>query len=140
MARSFRLRRVTRRRLIWLVALLLLWQQVALAAYACQAVPETMGQVTAMTSTAVMTSMGDDCTEMPNAPASPLCQQHCAPDHATQVDARPMSVPLSALTAVPPMLVSVAIVALQSSGNLARLDQQKTAPPVPRLLFCSLLI
>ncbi|MGP1664328.1 MAG: hypothetical protein ACTS5I_00130, partial [Rhodanobacter sp.] len=132
MVQPFRLRRITRRRLIWLVTLLLLWQQVALAAYVCQASPSTMGQVTAMTSTAATSAMGDDCAEMSTTSASPLCQQHCAPDHATQVDARPMSVPLSAFTAVQPMLMSVAIVALQSDRTLARLDQERTPPLPPR--------
>lgn len=145
MARPFRLRSVTRRRLIWLVALLLLWQQVALAAYVCQAVPEqavseTMGQVTAMTAMDSMVAMGDSCPDMHGHPVSPLCQKHCAPDQATQVDARTTSVPLSALTAVPPTLMSVNIVALQSDRTLARLDHRRTPPPIPRLLFCSLLI
>ncbi|MEO7065270.1 MAG: hypothetical protein ABI114_00015 [Rhodanobacter sp.] len=140
MVQPFRLRRVTRRRLIWLVTLLLLWQQVALAAYVCQAVPETMGQVTAMTSTTAATVMADDCVGMSDTPASPLCQQHCAPDHATQVDARPMSVPLSALTAVPPLLMSVASISLSSDRALTRHELRQTAPPIPRLLFCSLLI
>ena len=140
MAHRFRLRRVTRRRLIWLVTLLLLWQQVALAAYVCQAGPETVGDVTAMTSTAATVAMSDDCAEMGGIPASPLCQQHCTPDHATQVDARAMSVPLSALTAVPPMLMSVASITLSSDRALARHELRQTPPPIPRLLFCSLLI
>ena len=138
MARPFRLRYVTRRRLIWLVTLLLLWQQVALAAYVCQAVPETIGQATAMTAATV--AMGDDCADMSDTPASPLCQQHCTPDHATQVDARAMSVPLSALTAVPPMLMSVASITLSSDRALVRHELRQTPPLIPRLLFCSLLI
>ncbi len=140
MARGFRLRCVSRRRLIWLVALLLLWQQVALAAYVCPAVPENMGQVMAMTAAVSMDAMDGHCPDMDGSSVSPLCHKHCAPDHAIQVDARPTSVPLSALTAVPPMLMSVAIVALQSDRCLARLDQRRMPPPVPRLLFCSLLI
>jgi hypothetical protein len=140
MARHFRLRCVSRRRLIWLVALLLLWQQVALAAYVCQAAPETIGQVTAATGLASMTAMDGHCPEMHGSSVSPLCQKHCAPDHATQLDARPTSVPLSALTGPPPMLMTVAIVALQSDRSLARLDQRRTPPLISRLLFCSLLI
>ena len=137
MVQPFRLRRVTRRRLIWLVTLLLFWQQVALAAYVCQAVPGTVGQVTAMASTV---AMGDDCAGMSDTPVSPLCQQHCTPDHATQVDARPLSVPLSALTAVPPMLMSVASITLSSDRALTRHELRQTPPAIPRLLFCSLLI
>ena len=137
MARRFRLRYASRGRLIWLVALLLLWQQVALAAYVCQAVPESMGQMTAMAAAA---SMDVNCADLHDALVSALCHKHCAPEHATQMDVRPTSVPLSALTAVPPMLTSVAIVALQSDRSLARGDQRRTPPPIPRLLFCSLLI
>ena len=137
MVQRFRLRRATRRRLVWLVTMVLLWQQVALAAFACQVAPETMNQVTAMTSTA---AMGDDCAEMSATSASPLCQQHCTPDHATQVDARPISVPLSALTAVPPMLMSLASITLSSDRALTRHELRQAPPPIPRLLFCSLLI
>lgn len=140
MAHHFRLHRVTRRRLIWLVTLLLLWQQVALAAYVCQATPETTGQATAMTAPAATTAMDDHCADMSGTPASPLCQQHCTPDHATQVDARPMSVPLSALAAVPPMPMSVASITLPSDRALTRNELRRTPPPIPRLLFCSLLI
>ncbi len=117
-----------------------MWQQVALAAYVCQATPETVGQLTAMTSADSMVAMDRDCPDMQGSSASPLCQQHCAPEHATQVDARPTSVPLSALTALPPMLISVAIVALQSDRSPGRLDHRRIPPPVPRLLYCSLLI
>lgn len=140
MARSFRLRCVSRRRLIWLMALLLLWQQVALAAYVCPAAPETMGQVTEVTEPASMTAMDGHCADMHDVSVSPLCQKHCVPDHVAQVDARSTSVPLSALTAVPPMLLSVAIVAMQSDRSLARRDQRRPLPPIPRLVFCSLLI
>ncbi len=140
MNRVFHIRPVTRRRLAWLVALLLLWQQVAVAAYACQLASPATGQVAEVMSTTATAAMGDDCAEMRGAPTSPVCRQHCAPGHATQVDARPTSVPLSALTAVPPMLISVANVALQSDRSLARLDQRRTPPLIPRLLFCSLLI
>ncbi len=139
MIRAFRIRPVTRRRLAWLVALMLLWQQVAVAAYACQTLPAAMEQMTTMTPPASTAAM-DDCADMPGSRVTPLCQKHCAPDQVTQVDARPTSVPLSALTAVPPMLMSVTAVALQSDRSLARLDSRRTPPPIPRLLFCSLLI
>lgn len=140
MARPFHLRRATRRRLVWMVALLLAWQQVALAAYVCRIAPETMGQVTALASPAAMTAVDGDCADMGDAATRPLCQQHCVPDRATQVDVRPAPVPLSPLTPIPPMLMSVAIVASQPGRTLARLDHRRTLPPTPRLLFCSLLI
>ena len=136
MSRSFRMHRTTRRCLIWLVTLLMLWQQTALAAYVCPTVPD-------VTTAALMNSMpGMDggCAQMKGTSANPLCQKHCLPDHATQVDARTASVPISALTAVPPMLMSLAVVALQSDRTLARLDHRRTRPSSPVLLFCSLLI
>ncbi len=86
---------------------MLLWQQVALTVYACPTVPEAMSQLTALASAASMPGVGDGCAQMQDQSASPLCQKHCLPDHATQVDACTASVPLSALTAVPSMLMSV---------------------------------
>ncbi|QBB72651.1 hypothetical protein ELE36_10335 [Pseudolysobacter antarcticus] len=136
----FRFRCATRRRLIWLVTLLMVWQQVALAAHVCPMTPQSTGRVTEMTSADPMAAMDADCPDMQRAISTPLCQQHCVPDHATQVDARAPSVPLSALASIPPMLMSVAIVAGQSDRALAWRNHHRTPPPVPRVLFCSFLI
>lgn len=140
MIHPFRLRCATRRRLIWLVTLLMVWQQVALAAYVCPTMPETTGRITALASLDPMAEMDANCPQMHRFSSIPLCQKHCAPDHATQIDARAPSVPLSALAAVPPMLIAVTAVARQSDRTLARRNHQRTTPPTPRLLFCSLLI
>ncbi|MEO5558508.1 MAG: hypothetical protein ABIO49_02070 [Dokdonella sp.] len=140
MSHPFRFRCATRRRLIWLVSLLMVWQQVALAAYVCPLVPASTGRVTAMAASDPMAAMHADCTDMQRSASTPLCQKHCTPDHATQVDARTPSVPLNALAPLPPMLMSVAIVARQSDGTLAWRNHQRTPPPAPRVLFCSLLI
>lgn len=140
MPRRFRIRCSTRRRLIWLVSLLMVWQQVALASYVCPMVTESTGRVTAMASADPMAAMDADCPDMQRAASAPLCEKHCTPDHATQVDARAPSVPLNALVPMPPMLMSVALVARQSDGTLALRNHQRTPPPTPRVLFCSLLI
>lgn len=142
MARPFRLRPLTRRRLAWLVVLLLSWQQMAVAAYACVGAPASAGAVAVVVAvhSSSMAAMGDGCAEMPAAPVDPLCHQHCQPDHATQVDARNASVPASTLAALPPQSPSVAAVALSSQRTLARRDRLQAPPPIPRLLFCSLLI
>ncbi|MGB3269286.1 MAG: hypothetical protein WBA65_04965 [Rhodanobacter sp.] len=142
MNRAFHLRPLTRRRLAWLVALLLLWQQVAVAAYACVSAPASAGAaaVAVAVHATSMAAMGDSCADMLPAPVDPLCQQHCQPDHATQVDARSASVPASTLAALPPESLSVAAVALPSQRTLARRDHLHAPPPIPRLLFCSLLI
>ncbi|TAL91065.1 MAG: hypothetical protein EPN69_10285 [Rhodanobacter sp.] len=137
MRRPFRMHRTTRRRLIWLVMLLMLWQQAALAAYACPTVPDATPAAAVMNS---MPSMGDSFADMQNASASPLCQKLCLPDRATQVDARTASVPLSTLAAVPPMLASVTVVALQSDRSIQRVGHLRTLLPPPMLLFCALLI
>lgn len=137
---AFRLRPVARRRLAWLVVVLLLWQQVAVAAYVCVAAP--VPPATATLAVAVHSSsmaMADDCADMAT-PVDPLCRQHCQPDHATQVDARTASVPASALPALPPVLPSVTAVTLPSERALIQRERLRAPPPIPRLLFCSLLI
>ena len=110
MKRAFHIHPRIRRRLAWLVALLLLWQQVAVAAYACATVPASPAAVATQAGASSMAAMGHGCVEMPAAPVDPICQQHCQPDHATQVDVRTASVPLNVLTALPPMSLSVAAV------------------------------
>lgn len=140
MKRAFHIRPVTRRRLAWLVALLLLCQQVAVAAYACQLPSPTVAMAAAVMSATAPAMVDDNCAGMPDVSPSPLCKYHCAPEHATQVTAQATSVPLNTLTAVPPVLLSVAIVALQSERIRTRREYWRTPPPVPRLLFCSLLI
>ncbi|KZC18940.1 MULTISPECIES: hypothetical protein [Rhodanobacter] len=137
MVRPFHMHPATRRRLAWLVTVLLLWQQVALAAYVCPTLPKATGQSTAMTS---MPAVDQTCAQMQGAPTDPLCDKHCLPDHATQVDVRTASVPLNVLTALPPMLLSVAAVTLPSNRTLARLDRLRAPPPAPMLLYCTLLI
>ncbi|KRE87502.1 hypothetical protein ASG75_05090 [Rhodanobacter sp. Soil772] len=140
MKRAFHLRPRTRRRLAWLVALLLLWQQVAVAAYACTTMPASPAAVATQANAPSMAAMGDGCAEMPAAPVAPICQQHCQPEHATQVDVRTASVPFNALAALPPMSLSVAAVTLPSHRTLAHLERLRTPPPTPTLLYCSLLI
>ncbi len=139
MKRLFRLHGVTRRRLVWLVTAMLLWQQMAVAAYAC-VVPVSAPDAVTQVQAASMVMMGADCEHMPEAPVEPLCIKHCQPDHVTQVEARDVSVPLNALTALPPTPLSVAAVLPPSDRTLARLDRLLAPPPAPRLLFCSLLI
>ncbi|MEO7072132.1 MAG: hypothetical protein ABI300_03790 [Rhodanobacter sp.] len=133
----FHMHRRTRRRLIWLVTLLLLWQQTALAAYVCDTPSDATARAALVTP---MPAMDEGCPQLQDAPANPLCQKHCVPDHATQVEAHTAAVPLSMLTAVPPMLLSVALVALPSERALQRVGHLRTPPRPPMLLFCSLLI
>jgi hypothetical protein len=138
MRRVFRLRPTTRRRLAWLVAFLLLWQQVAMAAYACTMAP--VAQTMAMH--AGDAAMHEACPSMVDSHANgqALCQAHCHPDHVTQPDGRAGSVPPSLLAALPvswPPLMQATVPARATPAWLHRLR----APPTPAsLLFCSLLI
>lgn len=86
MRHAHRLRPRTRRRLTWLVVLLLTWHQLALAAYACAMPPATAP--TAMAGSASM-AMDESCPSMHEGTIqSPVCQAHCHPDHAAQPEAR----------------------------------------------------
>jgi hypothetical protein len=108
----------------------LLFQQVALAAYACQM--ETMPPQTA--------AMGAHCAEMgmQQAQDNPiLCAKHCAPDRSTAADHAKLSVPalmLPPLAFAPVLFTSVARDTTTDRVALTRSD------PPPRLRYCSLLI
>lgn len=125
-----RLRVRHRLRLALVVIVCLLFQQLALAAYACplERMPSEMA------------AMAEHCAEMgmQQAEDNPaLCTKHCAPDLSTPADQAKLSVPALALPPLEfaPALVTPAIhVAMQADAPIARSD------PPPRLRFCSLLI
>lgn len=125
-----RLRVRHRLRIALVVILCLLFQQVALAAYACpleQRPPE-------------VTAMAEHCAEMGMQQAQDnqaLCAKHCAPDLTTAADHVQLSVPALMLPPVafaPVLATPVTHVAVQAEIPIARSD------PPPRLRFCSLLI
>jgi hypothetical protein len=129
-----------RRRLTWLVMLALLWQQVALAAYACGVAPPEH----AATAMSVSKSMGmdDACAQgMAQAPSAkhPLCQAHCQPDRTTQPDVRAGTVPPSLFAALPAVSPSLRMVRITTRAP-ERLERLRAPPPPVSLLFCSLLI
>lgn len=108
----------------------LLFQQVALAAYACTLIPMPAEPVAIAETCAAM--------GMEQAKESPaLCQKHCSPDLTIVTDHVAPSVPVLAL---PPMAFdpffaeSVSHVALAADVSINRSD------PPPRLRYCSLLI
>ena len=121
----------TRFRLSLLVLASLLFQQVAVSAYACelvQAAPPPMPPGM------------EHCAQMDMAPVqaeSPaLCEKHCTPDQTLLAGTAALSVPAMAL---PPafeiMLHAPAMVAAQyEEVPICRSD------PPPRLRYCSLLI
>lgn len=117
-------------RIALVVILCLLFQQLALAAYACpmeQMPPE-------------MTAMAEHCAEMGMPPAKDnpaLCAKHCAPDMTTAADHAKLSVPalmLAPLAFAPVLATPATHVAVQADTPITRSD------PPPRLRFCSLLI
>ena len=125
-----RLRARHRLRVALVVTLCLLFQQLALAAYACpmeQMPPE-------------MAAMAEHCAEMgmQQAQDNPaLCAKHCAPDFSTPVDHAKLSVPALMLPPVafaPVLITPVTHVAVQAEIPIARSN------PPPRLRYCSLLI
>ena len=119
-----------RLRIALAVTLCLLFQQVAVAAYACTQ-PDMPPEPVAM---------ADECAEMGMdvAEAAPaICTEHCTPDAALVPDGSAAHVPLLALppqrfpeAALPP----AALVALDRDVPVDRSD------PPPRLRYCSLLI
>lgn len=117
-------------RIALVVIVCLLFQQVALAAYACP--------LTQMPSDPA--AMAETCAEMgmKQAQESPaLCEKHCAPDQSVAADHVVLNVPTLALLPLPFDLIfaePVSHVTLAADVSLDRSD------PPPRLRFCSLLI
>ncbi len=140
MKRTFRPCARTRRRVSWLAIVLLLWQQLAMATYVCAAVPEAAGAAVAVSHAAAMAMTGDCCASTATPAVDPLCQPHCQPEQATQNDVRTASVPVNTLVALPPEWLTVAAVVLPSARNLTQRNRLHAPPPIPHLLFCSLLI
>jgi hypothetical protein len=105
----------------------LLFQQVAVAAYACDFAP------------AKAPAPSGHCADSIAAPApakvSPLCEKHCTPDVSVLSDAATPAVP--ALS--PPPAFSLVL-----GEPLAQLHEASTpitqSDPPPRLRYCSLLI
>lgn len=125
----FRKRRL-RFRFAWLALVTLLFQQVALAAYACQLneIPDSSQQHVVMT----------DCESMakpdPQAPA--LCEKHCHPDYSTTPDLRIAQAP-----ALPPAHFDVraALPPPTTTQHYEDVPRCCCDPPL-RERFCSLQI
>jgi len=119
-----------RMRIAFVVIACLLFQQVALAAYACTLVqppPDPM-------------AMSGHCADMDMAPrksTSALCEKHCAPDHSVATDRVVPTVPALAL---PPVLFAPLAVQHGSHVSLAGDVPVNHSDPPPRLRYCSLLI
>ncbi|MGH8075781.1 MAG: hypothetical protein ACREPE_00430 [Lysobacter sp.] len=119
-----------RLRITLLVVFCLLFQQAALAAYACpldQMPPDPM-------------VMAEDCAElgMQQAMESPaLCAKHCAPDLSVAADHVLLNVPGIAL---PPAAFELVLAEPLSHVALVADAPVDRSDPPPRLRYCSLLI
>lgn len=129
MSLPFRIRG-TRRHWAWLALLALLFQQVALLAYACP-VTETPPEPPAMTA-------GCEGMEMPDLEAPALCDQHCQRDHVANPGAQAPQVPPPAL---PPLHFDLtdALPAPVRAQYYQDVPVCRSDPP-PAQRFCSLQI
>jgi hypothetical protein len=138
MRKRFHISRRRRVLLTGIVLFCLLFQQLAMAAYACTlpAVPTNIG----MTSDCASMGMGSTA----KAPTShhlgtdPRCTEHCAGNTASAHDASLPTVPPLLLTSVSPTLLGTIA---QEADQAALPDTALHRPdPPPTLRFCSLLI
>ncbi len=134
MVRSFHLRCRTRRRLIWLVTLLLLWQQVALAAYVCPQPAPTAAVAAGMAMT-----HADCISRMPMSHHDLTCAEHCAAAPSAQPDARAPNVPASLLSVLLPLVTAVTRLPGRAVPVLPCAGLAADSPP-SRLRYCTLLI
>ncbi|MBB1062057.1 hypothetical protein [Marilutibacter spongiae] len=119
-----------RLRFAWLALLALLFQQAALAAYACpinEAPPEPR-----------MVMAGCEGMEMPDPAAPVLCDQHCLRDHVTSQDLKAPQVPALAL---PPLhfALTAALLPPVQAQHYEDVPTCRSDPP-PAQRFCSLQI
>lgn len=126
--RIARWRRASRVRLACLALLALLFQQAALAAYACP--------IDTAPTPVVMAGCEDMKAPDPVAPA--LCEQHCVRDHVASPDAKVLQVPALAL---PPLHfdLSHSLLPTAEAQHYANVPVCRTDPP-PAQRFCSLQI
>jgi hypothetical protein len=107
----------------------LLFQQVAVAAYACDPA--------ARSSSSAPASHCEHTQKAAPAKSSPLCEKHCTPDLTVLTDTASLGVPALAL---PPMVFT--LVVHEPAATLTESDSvplTRSDPP-PRLRYCSLLI
>ncbi|MDE1959447.1 MAG: hypothetical protein KGI40_10250 [Xanthomonadaceae bacterium] len=118
--------RRTRLRLALLALCALLFQQMALAAYACP----LPASATAMAPMTAMASM-PGCAGMPqmDAHGTQLCAQHCAQQAPAPQDARLPAVPALALPPQPPVLVVAASLQSPRFDDRAAADLDGSPPP-----------
>ncbi len=122
-------RRRSRIRIAVAVIVCLLFQQAAMAAYAC-----TMTRMPAAAAT-----MAEDCADMgmdmPRESAA-LCAKHCSPDRSVAADHAVLGVPALALPAAFALVLATPAAREAPTQDVSI---ERSDPP-PRLRYCSLLI
>lgn len=127
--RAFRTRSL-RSRFAVLALLALLFQQAALAAYACPQIQAPQQTEMAMA--------GCEGMEMPDPGAPALCDQHCLRDHVTSPDLKAPQVPALAL---PPLHFALTATLLPPAQAMHYEDVPTCrSDPPPAQRFCSLQI
>lgn len=127
------MRRTQRHYLFWLVAVLLLWQQMAFAASVCaMTVPGMAAVATSASQPACMSGMPGHADRL-------MCAQHCTQGTPVQSDARSPNVPGSLLPPLAPAATAVVMLP-RTEASFASADRGHVFRPPLRLLFCSLLI
>jgi hypothetical protein len=121
----------TRFRLSLLVLASLLFQQVAMAAYACELVEAAPPPMPAGMAHWAQLDLAPVHAESPA-----LCEKHCAPDLTLLTDTAAPSVPAMVL---PPSFALVLHVPAMDATQYDDVPISRSDPP-PRLRYCSLLI
>lgn len=117
-------------RIVLAVIACLLFQQVAMAAYAC-----TMTRMPANPVVMAENCAGMDMEQVEESPA--LCEKHCTPDLTIVTDHAAPNVPALAL---PPLAFELVVMPPVSPAMLATDAFLARSDPPPRLRYCSLLI
>ena len=118
-----------RNRVSWLVLFALLFQQLAMSAYACTLATPASDSVAMMANCADMS--------MPASHPSPLCEKHCHPDHATASPVLAFAVPSLGLPPAAFELISNS--PMPVDRRYVDVPLSRSDPP-PLLRFCSLQI
>ncbi len=121
------LRKRQRLAMALLVVASLLFQQVAMAAYAC-----TMTQVQANA-----VAMSADCAAMTTpASSTAVCEKHCSPDPTF---ANGQTIPVPPALALPPVVHDLVLFQASRTVAVSNVPLERFDPP-PRLRYCRLLI
>src|SRR5574337_1340505 len=137
MSLTVRMPRTKRPSLFWLVTLLFLWQQVALAASLCPTPPAQI-----MQAAATVAAQSDHMPSMHGRQGHAnlvTCAQHCAQGSVVQSDTQLPHVPGPLLPPLAPVMPTVASLPHAAASFASAFQLQADHPPL-RLLFCSLLI